>query len=162
MSLQEAAGDAFSGEVWIDRDDSDHLWAGTREWCVKQSEAPRKSGAVGKILSGLYDGLDESSLLTPEVIGAGAELLVNALGQLHRLYLRPDGERVILNDAYMTAVETMISEEDEFGECDPAPPPHTLQQVGGPLRPVAFVGPGATILAVIMPVRSSFVTTTDA
>ena len=141
---------ALRGRVVIGTASDGTVWAGTEHWLIKDPDAVRQNeAAIEALATSTYD-----VLLTP-VRHRHAPVVTQIGSELIRLYQRPDGHTVRISDARMSVVESMLEEEDEFGE-GTFLPDLTLRQRGKRRGPVGvFVGADKEaeghLVAVLMP-----------
>lgn len=141
----EVIGQAFAGNVVIREDAGGRPWAGTVYWLVKATKPRKDPGGIDAILTAPRAvRLEEHEIHTlPALVRWGERML--------RIYERPDGETVALDDAYVSTVLAMVADWDEDGERVPIPT--DMRQGDSPLSPVGVYAPDDELLAVLMPVR---------
>lgn len=140
--------DAFAGEVVMTTDDEQRTWAGTVYWIVKQPLRVSPPNSVSRLVAAA-----RTVRLTERRIGAH-EVMVGFGDRLGRVYDRPDGEAVVINHAYISAVESMLVEEDDYGTLVPIPT--KLMQGDSPRSPIGVHAEADDeLLAFVMPVVTS-------
>lgn len=108
MTTEEATT-ALIGTLVVAKDEDGTVWAGTNCWLVKERVTKDVTPAN---MSNAIKGPFTNELRRLE--HKYAPLLQPGMnGGYLRLYTRPDGKTVRLNDAYMKAIEEMCESEDD-------------------------------------------------
>lgn len=119
-------------------------WVGNQN-CIVRNGVLKQPTPAG--IAKLFD-LGETVPLSWEYAKGGHTLLRESSGTDLRVFLSPEGDRVLLNDALCVMVEMSLGEDDE-----PVESLHWRQSAADPLGAVAASRiPGGAIDALIMPV----------
>lgn len=145
---------ALQGRVVIGTTSDGTVWAGTESWLVRDADALLKNAnAIEGLANALYD------VPLTAVHHRHSPTLTWTHADLVRLYTRPDGKTVRISHSRLLVVESILKQEDEFGE-ESFLPDLALRQSGGIHGPVGFfVGAGkegdlpGQLAALVMPMR---------
>jgi hypothetical protein len=162
VASEQEIADAFDTRVLMATDESGAVWCGTQWWMVRKDDVIRPTAAA---MTKKINSMETThELRWAQGVGGGKIMRPpNDPTSITRVYERPDGAAVLINEAFIKTIEAMglttTPELDEDGDYGPCVVPYRLAQGDDPLGPVAVITnpENEQVIGIIMPIRPAAV-----
>lgn len=149
---------AFLSDVMLGKTSEGDTWCGTRWWMVRDYGGGEPS--VETLDKAIAPAMAASVPLTWKADADGSRRIARPAHHdkdVVRVYERPDGVTVLINETFLLAIESMVltteGEYDEDGYIEPVVSSYTLLQADDPIGPIAVVTDKDRVVGIVMPIR---------